>query len=265
MKRIRLIHWNPAEARQKANEIRPAGYVVNHRVLGSYEELRSLKKNPPDAIIIDLSRLPSRGRDIGVALRYSGATRQIPLLFVGGDREKVKRTRTVLPDAFYTTWSHIRSSLRRALANPPKEFSVPLSGLGPYSGTPLVKKLGIKPNAVVALIGAPEGFEQTLGELPPGALLRRNPRGRRDLSLWFTTSQGELEMKIRRIATIVGDGGLWIFWPKRSSGVRSDLTQTLVRKVGLAAGLVDFKICAVDEIWSGLRFVRRRRSRNAPS
>jgi CheY-like chemotaxis protein len=265
MKRIRLIHWNQAEARVRARRIREAGFVVKDRVPTDYRELRELRENPPDAIVIDLSRLPSHGRDIGVALRHSRSTRHIPLLFVEGTREKVERTKKALPDAIYTSWGRIRSSLRDALAKPPRKISVPRSALEGYSGTPLVKKLGIKPDAVVALINAPEGFERTLGKLPPGVLLRRNPRGKRHLSLWFTTSQRELQKRIRAMVTIVGDGGLWILWPKRSSGVGSDLTQTVVRNVGLAAGLVDFKVCAVDATWSGLRFVRRKEGRNVRS
>jgi hypothetical protein len=134
--------------------------------------------------------------------------------------------------------------------------------MDPYSGTPLVKKLGIKPDSVVFLMNAPKGFERIVGSLPRGAKLRRQSAGKRDLSIWFTTSRKDLGQGIRPIAKQIGDGGLWILWPKKTSGVSSDLTQTVVRKVGLAAGLVDFKVCAVDATWSGLRFVRRKRRRD---
>ncbi|MCK5574079.1 MAG: DUF3052 family protein [Bacteroidetes bacterium] len=131
--------------------------------------------------------------------------------------------------------------------------------MDPYSETPLVKKLGIKPDSVVFLKNAPKGFERKVGTLPRGARLQRQSAGKRDLSIWFTTSRKDLGRGIRTTAKQIGDGGLWIVWPKKTSGVSSDLTQTVVRKVGLAAGLVDFKVCAVDTTWSGLRFVRRKR------
>lgn len=125
-----------------------------------------------------------------------------------------------------------------------------------YSGTPLPRKLGIKPNAPVALIGAPEDFELTLDRLPEGASLHRDGRPA-DLSLWFVTSRSQLEGGIEAMSARAEGGGLWIAWPKKASGVSTDLSESVVRETGLAAGLVDFKICAIDRVWSGLRFSRR--------
>ena len=126
-----------------------------------------------------------------------------------------------------------------------------------YSGTPLVKKLGIKENAVVALVGAPRDFEKTLGRLPGGVTLRRRAGSRADLTLWFAKSARDLEGRIARMAASIGRDGLWIAWPKKASGVVTDLSEGLVRRSGLATGLVDYKICAIDATWSGLRFARR--------
>jgi hypothetical protein len=171
---------------------------------------------------------------------------------------KGARTRELLPDATYTTWGRLRSSLKRAMAHPPADPVVPGSVLAGYSGTPLPKKLGIKANSVVGLVDAPPGFEKTLGELPKGATLRRQTRGRPSLTLWFTRSRKDLERGIKRMVPLAGNGGLWIVWPKKGSGITSDLSETVVRGAGLGAGLVDFKVCAVDATWSGLRFTRRR-------
>jgi hypothetical protein len=121
-----------------------------------------------------------------------------------------------------------------------------------------VRKLGIKPKSVVVLIDAPKGFEKILGKLPEGAKLRRNTTGKRDLTIWFTRSRKELERPITQIARSMGKDGLWIAWPKKTSNIAADLSEVIVRKVGLAAGLVDYKICAVDATWSALRFVRRK-------
>lgn len=131
-----------------------------------------------------------------------------------------------------------------------------------YSGTPLAKKLGLKPASRAALVGAPPGFERTLAPLPEGVkLLARVGRGL-DVVLFFARSRAELERRLPRLATAIAPaGGLWVAWPKKASGVATDLDFDAVQSAGLALGLVDNKICAVDETWSGLRFVVRRADR----
>lgn len=256
-RRVRLIHWKPAEAEARVGALAAAGYAVEYAPF-TPTTLREIAERPPDAVVIDLTRVPSHGRDVGVALRHAKRTRPIPIVFAGGAGEKVARVRTQLPDAEYAEWSGIRSALRRAIAHPPADPAVPVSGLAGYSGTPLLQKLGIKDGMAVVLIDAPPGFEQTLGSLPPTVTLRRGGRAARDLTIWCATSRATLERRIAAVAADVAAGGLWIAWPKKSSGVAADLTQAEVRRSGLAAGLVDFKICAIDEMWSGLKFVRRK-------
>ena len=127
-----------------------------------------------------------------------------------------------------------------------------------YSGTPLPKKLGIKPEARVALVGAPDGFDQTLGELPGGVTIHRRLQGRFDVIVAFFTDAAALERRLPTLRRGLTDaGGLWLAWPKQSSGVATDLGDRVVRELGLAAGLVDNKVCAIDQTWSGLRLVYR--------
>jgi hypothetical protein len=127
-----------------------------------------------------------------------------------------------------------------------------------YSGTALTQKLGIKPGARVALLRAPEGFEDALEPMPDGARLRHQARGQHDVVLFFATRLAELERRFDTLARATGyAGGLWIAWPKRTASVATDLREGVVREVGLAHGLVDNKVCAVDDTWSGLRFVYR--------
>lgn len=128
-----------------------------------------------------------------------------------------------------------------------------------YSGTPLPRKLGIKPGDVVGLVDAPEGMESTLVPLPAGAVVRRGLRGRRQMTVCFLRTRRDLERRIGRIEREAQTGGLWLAWPKKSSGVETDLSESDVRNAGLDAGLVDFKICAIDSTWSGLRFAPRRK------
>lgn len=129
--------------------------------------------------------------------------------------------------------------------------------LAGYSGTPLVKKLGIKANTTVAVLHAPGDFKSTLGELPEGVAFRKQLRGGCALAIWFVRSVAELEKKIDSHVQGLGDANLWIAWPKIASGIVCGLSEGEVRRVALAAGLVDFKVCAIDATWSGLRFAKR--------
>lgn len=132
-----------------------------------------------------------------------------------------------------------------------------------YSGTPLPKKLGIKPGAKVLLVEAPEGFEGELGPLEEGATLRRKATGGPfDVILLFVERYADLKRRLPGLArNLVPNGGLWVGYPKKSSGVATDLVFDTVQREGLDLGLVDNKICAIDEVWTGLRFVIRLENR----
>ena len=127
-----------------------------------------------------------------------------------------------------------------------------------YSGTPLIKKLGIKEGFRVAFVGAPNDFDNELGPLPANVSKIARPQKAMDFVLLFTKSASALQRDFPKLAkTLVPNGMLWISWPKKASGVPTDLSDNNVRKIGLEAGLVDVKVCAVTEIWSGLKFVYR--------
>ena len=128
-----------------------------------------------------------------------------------------------------------------------------------YSGTPLPRKLGIKPGHRLALLGAPDGFEL---ELPEDVSVRRRAGGKVDLILTFHTSRAELERRLPALRAMMEPAaGLWIAWPKRASKVATDITEDVLREIALPTGLVDNKVCAVDDTWSGLRLVIRREHR----
>lgn len=257
MARVRLIHWKAQEAAAHVETLRAAGYEVEYSELDG-AGFRSLRERPPAAFVIDLSRLPSHGMEVGTGLRGFTATRAVPLVFVEGAPEKVERIRKILPDATYTTWRRIRGALKSAIANAPANPVKPESNLAGYSGTPLPKKLGIKPDSTIALINQPRGFETALGELPEGVTFIPEAQGKPDLIIWFIRTRFELESRINAMRDLTGDGGLWVAWPKKSSGVASDVTETIVRDTALAVGLVDYKVCAIDATWSGLKFARRK-------
>ena len=131
-----------------------------------------------------------------------------------------------------------------------------------YSETPLVKKLGIREGSRIALVSPPKTFRKMLGPLPAGAKVVSQTLDDLDLILFFTKNESELAGAFALLAEKLKPAGmLWIAWPKKSSGVATDLAFNNVQALGLSAGLVDTKICAVDEVWSGLKFVFRLRDR----
>lgn len=131
-----------------------------------------------------------------------------------------------------------------------------------YSKRPLAEKLGFKAGMRAIVLDPPPGYGTTLGSLPPGLVLVKTVRAPLDLVQWFTKSRSALERRFPALAKALSPAGaLWISWPKKASKVATDLDEGVVREVGLAHGLVDVKVCAVDETWSGLKFVRRLRDR----
>jgi hypothetical protein len=131
-----------------------------------------------------------------------------------------------------------------------------------YSGTPLPRKLGIREGSSLLLIDAPDDFASTLGELPPAVELVRPEARAVDVAILFARDAATVQTRFAALAaSLEPAGGLWVAWPKRSSGVATDLDEKVVREIGLADGLVDNKVCAIDATWSGLRFVWRLRDR----
>jgi hypothetical protein len=261
MARITLIHWNEGEGLRRTAQLREAGFDARLLPPTSPPNIRAIRDDPPDAVIIDLTRLPSHGREVAVALRQWKTTRHLPLVFAGGPPDKVKLIRERLPDATYAEWERVNAAVKKALRTPVANPIVP-PRLEGYSTSSLPKKLGVKAGRRIALMGAPDGFEERLQPLDEGQL-QTGLRGSADLILLFVESQSEFETKAAKAASGLPEGGaLWIIYPKKSSGVRTDLTENGVREFLIALGLVDYKICAVDETWTGLCFARRKTSRS---
>jgi hypothetical protein len=132
-----------------------------------------------------------------------------------------------------------------------------------YSKRPLVEKLGIKPGARVAILSPPRGYRQTLGPLPPKVAATSSLAGPHDFIHIFVTEKRDLEAQFSTLKkALAKDGALWVSWPKGSSGFATDVSENVVRDVALSNGLVDVKVCAVDEVWSGLKLVFRLKDRS---
>ena len=255
MKTVRLIHWDEDEGLERRKQLEAFGFEAAFDLgEGIAYTLRQLRSHHPDAVVIDLSRLPSHGREVARAIRGAKATRHLPLVFVDGEPEKVKVTKALLPDATYTTWGHAKAAIAKAIATPIKN---PINPGDLMSGRPTVDKLGVKPGFKVALMASPKGFAGTLTPLPAKVSFTARPDPNVDLYLCFARSTRELHAHLMSLGAAERQT-VWLLWPKKASGVQTDLDGNVVRTTGLAAGWVDYKVCSVDATWSGLAFKRRK-------
>jgi len=261
--RLRLIHWNAEEARPLIAELEAAGHSVEHTSSIGSGIMKYLRASPPDAIVIDLSRQPSHGREIGVAIRNGKTIKHLPIVFIDGDPEKVAGVRKVLPDAVYvssahnglapvraqTPWVRLVKTLRtvKPVSNP----IVPLGMMERFGHRTTAQKLGIGRDMRAAAIDPPDDFERVIGPLPEGATLEENPREVLRLTVWFTHDPDSLLAGMRRMRALAAKSRLWILWRKNKA---DGLDGGLIRAAGIDVGLVDYKICSVDATWSGMAF-----------
>src|ERR1700687_3667507 len=259
MRRVRLISWNETEAAEHAGILKAAKIPTDASPHQPGKLITKLRDNL--AVLIDLDRLPSHGHAIAVLMRSSKSARHVPIVFAGGAQEKLDKIRREFPDAYYTQWPDVVSTLKKALSAPPVVPMRAMSHMERYGASHLTKKLGFKPNTKTALLNAPEGFEEQLGELPDGTEPMTKITAQTNMALWFVRSRQELEGELDYLSARLPPGAsLWIIYAKRTRRYKVDFNQRDVRALALAAGLVDYKICAVDSDWTGLKFARKKRA-----
>jgi hypothetical protein len=246
MARVRLIVWNEAEALERAEALARHGFEVDARTLDGGEYLPDLRRSLPDAILIDLNRVPSKGRYFALAVRASKTLRPIPLVLIGGDAVKVARIREVLPDAAYCDWDTLPTVLKKVLKAPPRNPIRAKTSIA--TGAPLNDKLGLKPGVKVKLIDPPSSFLKATG-------LDEEEVDAPDLAICFVQTVHDLEAQIQDLARYPK---LWIAWQKQTARRDSGLTMPSIRDIAFAFGLVDYKICAIDKTWSAMLFTRRK-------
>jgi hypothetical protein len=267
-KTVRLICWNEAHAAARARILRRAGY----RVIADPPEnaggmVRYFRELSPDAVVIDLDRLPSHGRELGLSLRASKSTSHLRLVFAGGLPAKIELVRAAIPDAIFTAWDNdLAPAIERAMAQPepPRLPSrEPSRKIGPGS---LERKLDIKSKTHFAIISVNRNpnhnddpwLRELLVSIPDGAVQQRRIDDATTLALLPVASRRDL-MRALELArsSLPPKASLWIVHPKQTSQLAADFNQDDVREAGLAHGFVDYKVCAVDKDWSALKFARR--------
>ena len=251
---VRVIHWRATEAAPLIEACRGAGFEVDYLASDGGAVCRAIKTKVPDVIAIDLSRLPSHGREVAIWLRNTKATRGVPILFVGGDPLKVAPIRELLPDAAYCEFGEVAAAIRRLAKSARKRDPVTPPGImARLREKSAAQKLGIEPGAAVAVIEPPRDFPGLLGAVPESVEFTEDHA---PVTLWFVHDREGLLDSLRRMRTVAARTRLWLLWRKGSSG--HGLTQNALRETMREVGLVDYKICAVDERWSGMLFTRKK-------
>ncbi len=256
MPRVRLIHWKAAEAAPLVDSLRTAGYQVDYEERPDYHIGQAIRAEPPAAVVIDLSRLPSHGREVATYLRGSKSTRHVPIVFVDGVPEKVQAIREKLPDAVYTKAGRVAQALRKAITEAPTDPVTPPQMMERYRGRTAAEKLGIKAGDAVAVFDGPRDYAAAIGPLPEGVTLLESPRARCAVTLWFVEDDAAYQEGLPRMRSRAADSKLWILWRKGAG--KSRISSQTIRELAIAVGLVDYKICAVNATWSGLLFARKK-------
>ena len=254
MPRVRIVHWKAAEAGPLVEACRACGFEVEYDDVDGSSLVKKIRQNPPDALAIDLTRLPSHGRDVAIYLRRTKYARHVPLIFIDGPPEKVEAIRRELPDAAFTTSRRLCAAIKSACAKRIADPVLPPALMERYASRTVAQKLGIKPGATVAVIDPPRDYAAALGELPEGAELVENSDSIHAVTLWFVRDAREYQAGLRRMRTIAHQTKLWIVW-RKGTGL---LTDRLVRQAAIDVGLVDYKICAVNAQWSAMAFARKK-------
>jgi hypothetical protein len=256
---VRLICWKPDLAGERVARLEAAGFRVDGSPPHSSGIVGSIRDLAPDVVLIDLDRAPSHGNAIASILRQSKSVCHIPIVFAGGPPEKAAVLQERFPDALFCSWEKVAPALKKAAAHPPIAPVRPAPYMERYKGSPLLKKLDIKPGLSVALMAPPEGFEDLLGELPEGVILGTRLTKDTTLAIWFLRSRRELDVTADYLGARLQKGGsAWIVYPKQTGRHKVDFNLTHVRGTMLEAGLVDYKVCSVDADWTGLKFTRKK-------
>jgi hypothetical protein len=248
LNRILVIHRDPAEAVSRAARVRSAEFEVEPYLSLGSKGFSSIRADPPAAIVIDLTSMPSYGRYVGAMLREQKSLRAIPLVFVEGDPEKTAKVREMLPDAVFAPWTKIGPAIQRAIRRAPAE---PLAPVAP--NRPLLAKLGVSDGAGVALLHAPKGFQLPKGDWKRATIEKAG------VIISFYPNSAALSRDLPTLAATLRKGlRLWIAWPKKAGAGAADLSMPRIREMAQLYGMTDYKVCALDGKWSGMVLGRRR-------
>ncbi|HEX4771682.1 MAG TPA: hypothetical protein VH351_12665 [Bryobacteraceae bacterium] len=254
MRAVRVIHWNAEEAVPLLSSLREAGFTVEYDERFGTPVLQSCRRKPPSVFVIDLSRLPAHGREVAVALRQSPKTRHIPVVFCEGKPDKVDRIRALFPDAVFCSRAAAAAAAKSAkeVQHPVR----PIPMMERFGNRTAAQKLGIAEGTTVTLIDPPRDIATALGGLPPNVQFSEEEDGK--VTLCFVHDIDSARAKLSAVRKLASKTRLWILWRKKGAPGYAGVSGALIRETGIDLGLVDYKICSVSDVWSGMVFTRRK-------
>jgi CheY-like chemotaxis protein len=259
MPRIRVVHWKAAEAGLLLDACRNAGFEVDYTERDGGAICRSVRKDMPAAVVIDLSRAPSHGREVAIWIRSTKTTRTIPIIFVAGTEDKVATVRAILPDACYCEIGNIGRTLKQKAratdtheACSRRDLVAPAPMMDRAAWKSAAQKLGLEAKSVVTVVEPPRDFPGLLGDIPASVEFQEEQA---PLTLWFIHEMDQLLSSLRTMRAAAAATKLWVLWRKGSA---NGVTQNSLRETAREFGLVDYKICSVDKRWSAMLFTRKK-------
>ncbi|MBB5058488.1 hypothetical protein HDF16_003202 [Granulicella aggregans] len=274
MKTVKLISFHPDVSGHAALLKQPGATVDSAPLVRTSAVVGEMANLNPAALVLDLDKLPSNSREIALMLRASKLARHIPILFAGklspdadgSLPDKFARLRSELPDIPYTTWPDAAKALGALLRSPATRPPI-VPAQRTYTAS-LPQKLGIlsvsdkskpKPKQI-ALLAAPDEFPALLGDLPETVSFTTRIGANTHLAICFVRSLGDLPGLFDLLTYNLPEGAsAWVVYPKGAPKQQRELNENDVRKIGLASGLVDYKICSIDGNWSAIKFARRKK------
>jgi hypothetical protein len=253
---IHLIHWNETEALQRITQLQGLGHQVAYVPYNGGGVMKHIRASAPHALLIDLTRMPSHGKAVAIEMRRQLKLRTVPIVFAEGDPAKVAPLRELFPDAVFTMWASIGPVLKKLKPVADPVVPVAANSFERYAGTPLHKKLGLKPGMNVALVNPPPAFDRVAADFPDGITWQHQPQRDTHLVFLYADSQATLEADFALASRF--QPPVWVFWPKQASGVKTDLTQHVARTFAHGFGYTDCKVCSFDATWSGFLFRLKR-------
>jgi CheY-like chemotaxis protein len=263
MSRVRLFHFKAAEAGPLIAILRAAGHKVEYDEKMGTPLYQAIRAAPPDAFVIDLTRMPSHGRYVAFGMRQSPKTRHVPIVFVDGDAEKVAITRQQVPDAFYTPRAKVVATIKKAVKSR-VENPVKPDRLFSYHTRTAAQKMGIAKDARVGVIDGPRDYERVLGEVPEGVEFVEGAQAGCSLLIWFLHDPDVYLEMLPRIRACAARSKVWVLWKKGGTTRTGAVTQPLIREAAQEFGMVDYKICSVDKNWSGIALTLKKAALKKP-
>ncbi|HYZ87048.1 MAG TPA: hypothetical protein VE621_21715 [Bryobacteraceae bacterium] len=252
MAKFALVHWNESEAEARVREASSKGVGLELLRLQPGRTVQTIRSVNPEALLIDLTRMPSNGRAVASVLRSQRSTCHIPILFVGGEPQKVEKALADAPGSQWCEWENIAKAIPKLLATAPKTVAKH------HSEVPVAKKLNLLGGKTICVLNAPESFLALL-ESVDGLTVHDQLNRKFDSVLLFTTTMNELEAGLAAIFRRTFELPLTLAWPKRASGADSELSMPLLREYLKEFGYIDYKVASIDKTWSAMLFSRARK------